>query len=364
MVILNTPQDFEDLSSRALQDTQFRSTQFGCWTPDTAELPVEYQESSWPERYPSETLRAEKNAAIARNALSIFAREKECRLITPETSAFRAEWIRYFGVGGSEPEPPLEKLWTVLVVDPVPPPSDIQIAKGMSNKDYEAITAVGRYEGKYFVLETIYNRGHEPNWTAATIFDLANRWRPRKIIIESVAYQRTLSWLIRQAMQRAGRYWPVEEFVDKRKKIDRIKQGLAGPLSNGAVYFRKDQTTAVSQVIHYPGKNPEGTHDDVIETIAIGIQSLSHGFVGEVDVDHYQIWDKLSYYRKEQIMHLWNQGDHGFFDIATKYGLRIETVEDFLSELPGFPGLVSPRRPGRQFGWRKVPELRPDVRGV
>src|SRR4029077_9158654 len=188
LVILNTPQDFEDLSARAIRDTQFASTQYGCWTPDTAELPVEQQESSWPERYPSEVLRAEKIAAIARNSLSIFAREKECRLITPETSAFRAEWLRYYGPGEAEPEPPLHETWVVLVIDPVPPPSEIQIAKGLHGKDYEAITAVGRYKNKYYVLETIYNRGHEPNWTAATVFEMANRWKPRKIIVESVAY--------------------------------------------------------------------------------------------------------------------------------------------------------------------------------
>lgn len=292
LIILNTPLDFEDLVAQAARDPQFRSTEHGCWTKDTADLPVEHQESSWPERYPSEVLRSEKLAAMARNKLSIFAREKECRLITPETSAFRAEWLRYFGPGEGEPEPPLHETWVVLVIDPVPPPSDIQIAKGLQNKDFEAITAVGRCKGKYYVLETVYNRGHEPNWTAATIFELANRWKPRKIIVESVAYQRVLAWLLRKAMQQAGRYWPIEEFVDKRKKIDRIKQGLAGPAAEGGLYVRRTQVALVSQFIHYPGKNPEGSHDDVLETVAIGVESLSRGFVGETDDTMYMKWDE------------------------------------------------------------------------
>jgi len=294
MAILNTPQDFEDLSAKALLDTQFSSAQFGCWTKDTAELPVEFQESSWPARYPSEVLREEKRAAIARNALSIFAREKECRLITPETSSFRAEWLRYFGPPDAEPEPPLHETWVELIIDPVPPPSDIQVAKGMVGKDYEAITAVGRYKNKYYVLETVYNRGHQPNWTGATVFELANRWNPRKIIVESVAYQRTLAWLLKEAMRLSGRYWMVEEFVDKRKKIDRIVDSLAGPASNGALYVRRSQSALISQFIHYPGKNPSGTHDDVLETVAIGVASLSKGFAGDVADDHYK-------YREDQI---------------------------------------------------------------
>lgn len=286
MVIINTPQDFEDLSQLALTDEQFKSARFGCWTPDTEDLPVEFQESSWPARWSSEELRAEKRAAIARNMLSLFAREMECRLVTTETASFREEWIKFFGPEEQEQEPPLHEMWTVLVIDPVPPPSDIQIAKGMIGKDFEAMSVIGRWKGKYYVLETICNRGHDPSWTVAMFFELANRWQVRKIIVETVAYQKVLSWLLKEAMKRAGRYWPVEDFKDRRSKIDRINQGLKGPLSNGAVYFRRKQATLLSQVIHYPGKNPSGTHDDEIETVAIGVQSLSEGVVGEAAPDN------------------------------------------------------------------------------
>lgn len=288
MVLLNTPQDFEDLSVEALRDTQFRSARFGCWTPETENLPVEFQESAWPERYPSEVLREEKLAAISRNKYSLFAREKECLLVTAETCAFRPEWIQYFGEGEVEGEPPANETWRIIVIDPVPPPSDLQIAKGLLKKDFEAISVVGRCKGKYYVLETIYNRGHDPSWTIATFFNLCAKWNPRKVIVETVAYQAVLAWLLRKAMEKAGRYWMIEEFKDKRKKIDRIKQGLNGVLSEGQLYVRKNQTTLISQIIHYPGKNPEGTHDDVIETVAIGCQSLMKGFIGEVPEDTYK----------------------------------------------------------------------------
>ena len=39
-------------------------------------------------------------------------------------------------------------------------------------------------------------------------------------------------------------------------------------------------------MIHYPGKNPAGTHDDEIEVLAIGVQSLSQGMIGEVAPDN------------------------------------------------------------------------------
>jgi predicted phage terminase large subunit-like protein len=281
MVLLNTPQDFEDVAQRALKDPQFESIVQGCWTKETENLPTEYQESSWPARYPSETLRKEKRAAIARNKYSIFAREKEVKLVTAENSAFKPEWIKFYGEGEVEPEPPLHEMWVEIAVDPVPPPTQKALEKGDFKTDFEAISAVGRWRNKYYVLETMYNRGHEPNWTVVAIQDMATRWRAKLITVEAVAYQVTLAWLLRQAMRTSGRYWPIHEFKDRRKKYDRIVDGISGPLSNGQLFFRKDQTTLISQVQHYPGKNPSGTYDDVIESVAVALASLQNGFVGD-----------------------------------------------------------------------------------
>lgn len=285
LVIINTPQDFDDLSQKALTDSEFRSARFGCWTPETENLPLEFQESIWPERWSSEVLRKEKAAAIDRNMLSTFAREKECLLVTPETSSFREEWIRYYGEDEGTKLPPLHEMWIEYSIDPVPPPSDIQIAKGNINKDFEAHVVAGRHKGKYYILEVVSHRGHEPDWTVATFFELCSRWRPRKVIVETVAYQKVLEWLLKKAMQKTGRYVPLMPFNDRRKKIDRIRQSLKGPLSENAIYFRREQKTLVSQVIHYPGKNPLGTYDDEIDATSVVLESLQTGEVGDIEDD-------------------------------------------------------------------------------
>src|SRR5262245_61650989 len=88
-----TPQHPDDVSQLALRDPEWHSLVFPCWTSETMDLPTEQQESSWPARFPSETLRAQKSAAIHRNKLSIFAREMECRLISKETAQFKPFWL-------------------------------------------------------------------------------------------------------------------------------------------------------------------------------------------------------------------------------------------------------------------------------
>lgn len=299
MVLLNTPQDFEDVSEDAKKDKQFVSASFGCWTKETEDLPVEEQESSWPARYPTMELRQEKEAALARNMYSVFAKEKECKLIVPEENAFRSDWLKFFGIGEAVPEPPRHEMWIEIAVDPVPPPSKQQLEQGLKRKDYEAFAVVGRWRGDYYVLETVANRGHEPNWTVNTFFELCNRWSPRKVLVEAVAYQATLAWLLRQGMKKTARYWAIEEFKDKRQKYKRIVDGLSGVASEGHLYVRRSQTMFLGQFQHYPGKNPQGQFDDVLEAVAVATGSLQRGFVGDVPENHYEMqeseYEELEY---------------------------------------------------------------------
>ena len=278
MVILQTPIDAEDISQVAKKDPTFRSLRFGCWTPETEDLPLEQKESSWPALFPSEVLRAERNAAAAQNRLSIFSREMECKLITPETSVFREEWLQFYGPGEKEKVPDWNEMWVEIVIDPVPPPSEAELKKGLQGKDYEAITAIGKKNNKFYLLETTYNRGHEPSWTVAEFFRMCVKWRPKKVLVESVAYQRTLVWLIQKAMQQAGQYWRVDAFTDKRSKYQRILDGITGPVSNRQLWIsRSDHVEFMSQFISYPNVR----HDDVLETVAIGLMSLQNSFMSQ-----------------------------------------------------------------------------------
>lgn len=278
MVMLQTPLNKEDASTLALQDPEWRSAVFGCWTRETADLPLELQESSWASRFPSKTLRDEKRAAIQRNNLSVFLREKECRITSPETSAFKEDWLKYYDLAP-------EQMRVVIVIDPVPPPSEIQIAKGLHKKDFEAFAVVGAFRGKYYLLEYALHRGHEPNWTVVEFFRLCAKWRPFKVFVESTAYQRTLAWLIRQAMETRRQYYVVEEFDDRRSKFDKIVQGLQGPAANGALHVRAEHTDFISQFRQYPDVN----HDDLIETVAIAVSKLEKLGVGVLAADDFML---------------------------------------------------------------------------
>lgn len=282
MVHLCTPMAPHDVSQTAKEHPLWTTETFGCWTEDTKDNPVEGQDSVWEERFPSAELRNQKMAALAVNRYSSFAREMECRLVSSERCAFRPEWLKFFD------ELP-KGCSSVLVVDPVPPPSDAQIAKSMRGKDFESIAVVSRRGADFYVPEYVTSRGHDPNWTMSKVIELALRHRVQRIVVESVAYQRTLKWLLEKEMARRGIFWPVKDTGnDRRPKYTRITTALAGVASQGRLHVRRNQSELVLQFNSF-GLGYRGP-DDVLETIAIGVSELTNPML-ELSDDDYDILD-------------------------------------------------------------------------
>lgn len=265
MVLLQTPMDRDDISVKSLTDSEWKSIRVPCWTLETEDRPIGERESAWEDRFPAETLRAEKELSIERNQSSIFSREMECKVVNRETSTFLPEWLRYYEL---EPE---DHHYTIMTIDPVPPPSAAELAKGLKDKDYECLTVMTRVRDKFFLREYTFKHGHDPSWTIMEFFRLAAKYRPKRIYVESVAYQRTLAWLLRQAMTSQRKYYVIEEITDKRQKFQRIVDGLSGPAANGKLYIRKEHTDFAQQFNDYPNVS----HDDILETVAVACEKLS-----------------------------------------------------------------------------------------
>lgn len=263
MILAQTPHQIGDVSAKAEEDSSFKTLTMACWTDETMDLSVAQQESAWPERYPSDTLRKEKLAALAGNRYSIFAREKECRLVTRETASFKSSWLKV----RNGPAPPM---YCVLAIDPVPPPSDRELARSLARKDFEVQAVIGRSKGEYHIIDYVMNQGHEPNWSINTALTLAHRYRVSQIVVETIAYQRVLKYMLEQEMKRRGTYWMVRPYADTRKKFNRITSALAGPASAGRLWIGEDMSEFRLQFETYPSVD----HDDVLDAVSIGLSAL------------------------------------------------------------------------------------------
>lgn len=252
MVLLQTVMHQEDLVSTCFNDPLWATRSYSCFTPDG--------ESSWPERFPKEQLMKEKDAHIQRGQLSLWLREMECRVVAPEASIFKGEWLRYWEVLP-------EGMVTFIGVDPVPPPKESGVPRG----DFESIAVVGVRGSEFYLLDYRTNRGHTPEWTINTLFELVDRWRPLKVAVEGVAYQRTLKWLIEQEMRKRGRFFQVDAAADMRKKLHRVAQALSGIASQGRFFIHRNHREFYEQFISFP----TCVHDDVIDSVAMAIRAAT-----------------------------------------------------------------------------------------
>lgn len=275
MVMLVTPQNKEDVSALCEADPIWKTTKIGIWTKETMDLPVDQQVSVWPERLPTEDMRKEKLSFIQRNELSKFMREYEVRLVSRESAAFRGEWLNYYTSA------PLTT--NVLSVDPVPPPSDRELAKGLSGKDFEAIHVWGRDGDNYYLRESRTSRGHTPDWSIANILEMALKWRVTQIVVEGVAYQKTLKWLLEQEMNRRRLYFLVNSYMDRRPKFARITSTFAGPASHGHIFVNaNDHVNFITQFESYPSVD----HDDELDAGAMALSVLINPYAaGEQGTD-------------------------------------------------------------------------------
>jgi hypothetical protein len=111
-------------------------------------------------------------------------------------------------------------------------------------------------------------RGHDPEWSIKTFFELKERWKPIKLKVESVNYQRTLAWLIERAMRARNEWVVVDAHVpEKRKKSYRIIDSIGAAVADGLLYVSPHHGEFVEQFTSYPMVE----HDDLIEAVAVGV---------------------------------------------------------------------------------------------
>lgn len=271
MVALQTPLNAADYSMKAEKDPDWNFIRISILTSEG--------NSAWEARWSTTTVLNMKLGFIRRNKLSTWNREYECKLTSPEQCALRLDWVRRWkGLP--------QYLSHVLVIDPVPPPSDKALRKPTDEAtgDYEALGVLGCYGGDFFQREITVNRGHEPLWTCNETRRLCEKFRVQYIIVETIGYQRALAWLLRQAMKSWGKYWPVIEFTDQGSKFNRIVDGLSGAGSQGHYFIPPDDSfegiahsegmrMMLEQWETYP--RPSNGHDDALEVAAVGVSAMS-----------------------------------------------------------------------------------------
>lgn len=244
LVILNTPMRKDDLIETCMADESWNGVRFGIFD--------EQGQSRWEARWPTSVMKAEKEAATKAGRYSIWMREKECAIVKSESKQFDVRNLKYWDVLP-------DGMQVILAIDPAS--SDSKTA------DDNVVGCVGFKGNDIYVLEYSAETGEMPDATSHHFFEQLLKWRPAKAAVETIAFQRVLSWYIKQEMTKRRLFLQIEEIQDRRAKSDRIIQAIAGNLAYGNLYIRPGMEKLVAQLDEFG----EGGHDDVIDMLAMAI---------------------------------------------------------------------------------------------
>lgn len=221
-------------------------------------------ESLWPMKWSTPTIQKMRKGYADRNQLSIWLREYEGKIVSPETSQFKMEWLKYYA------SPPEGNMLTVLAIDPVPPPTEQQLARRLRGKDYEVLCVVGLYEGRFYLLDYRRYNTHDAGWTLSNFFALAQQWRPMAAVVETTGYQTTLKTMIEEEMKKRKFFVSIYGVDSKERKFHRISGAFSKFATDRNFYVKESQREFLNEYMAYP----KSEHDDVLDATALGLQRL------------------------------------------------------------------------------------------
>ncbi len=262
-IILDTPKSKFDLIEGCEKDPEWTFIRYGIFDQNG--------ESRWPQRYPTEELVKAKEAAIRVGRLSIWMKEKECKIISAETASFKAENLMHW-------ETLPQRATYVISIDPASS-DDVKA-------DDNVVAVLAFHKDNVYLVDYKAAVGQDPEMVKATVFEFARRWRPLGVVVESIAYQRVLAWYLEKAMREQRVYLPIYKVQDRRSKPDRIIQALGETSGYQRLWCQPRHTKFVEQFTEYSPVIE--MHDDVLDAVAIGItwgqtQGLDEWLEGEYE---------------------------------------------------------------------------------
>lgn len=253
LVNIGTISGADDVISNCKKDTQFFCKTHSVFLPNG--------ESAWPSKWSTMELRRDKQSAEERGQLSTWFREKEGKFVVGNTTAFKIEKVHFHH---NRPE----NCSFIMGLDPVPPPSDKALAKGLVGKDWEVFSVIAVQGKNYYVEEQVFNKGHEIEWSIDTFFSLQMKYRPLVCGVDSNGYQRTLANTIeREIAKRRAYHTHIYKIDDRQSKFHRITNTLLPIIGAGNFSVNYSLQMLIDQIIEYPGC----VKDDHIESVALAI---------------------------------------------------------------------------------------------
>lgn len=246
VVLVQTRWHEDDLAGRLLNGPeQWEVVNLPALAEDGDELGREPGEALWPERYDEHALERIRSTIGEREFIALYQQ----RPAPLDGALFRRDWIKR----GKAPRAGVHVAMGV----------DLALSTKTS-ADYTAIVVMSRDEfGKLYVLDAVRERVDFPG-ALRLIRQMAEKWNPRQIAIEQVAYQAVVvQELLRQTTL------PIKGVTPDKDKVTRA-QPLALRYEQGLVSHEQLPSWFEDELLAFP----QGAHDDSVDALVYAYQAV------------------------------------------------------------------------------------------
>ena len=180
----------------------------------------------------------------------IFNSQYMLNPISDENAVFNPEWFKYY----TEKEIP-KNLYTFITID-------LAISQ-RETADYTVICVSSvDSDSNIYIREYLKGRFTPPD-TINHIFKLCEKYKPLKVGIETVAFQKSMIYFIKDEMRRRGNFIPLLELKADSDKVRRAI-GLQPWVQNGAFFIKESMGDLYQEMIEFP----LGRHDDMVDAVS------------------------------------------------------------------------------------------------
>jgi predicted phage terminase large subunit-like protein len=249
---------------------------FLCWAKESPAWDVLWysiwnddEVSIWPERFPKERILQIKDEFASVGNLNGFYQEYMNIAQSPEDSPFKPDYIKihHYDYEIREGQNILvkklpddkEEIKPVAVYSGVDPASSLS-----ARADFFVIATVGLdSDGNIYIINIVRTK-LDPAEQPDAIIKQYKKYKPKRMKIETVAYQEALRSSVRKQMQEEDIFIPgLEKGVKPRNRKSERLLSLVPILAKGQFFFRPQDIEAQAEFLSYP----RGKHDDVMDAV-------------------------------------------------------------------------------------------------
>lgn len=204
----------------------------------------------FPERFPLEFMKQKESSMIPRDFQSLYMWDP----INAGWWSFKQDYFMYY-----ESTPPLESLKVYTFVDPA--------ISQKQEADFTAIITIGIDQNNRIYILDIFHEKVEPSDSINALFEIVKQYRPERVGIEVVAFQKMLALEIRKQMTIRNTFFNLDEINPMWEKEARIKTILEPRYSNANILhprYHKNTKALELELLKFPNWK----HDDMIDALS------------------------------------------------------------------------------------------------